>query len=283
MSFLTCAHRTGRVCARTGRAAARNRSPRAFTLIELLVVIAILSLLLALLTPSLAQARKLAQRVVCKTNLHGLGRASHLYAGENDGYILRDSWYGCNDPNSSSYGNVFFGARYCHYVGGPFIPLEKNDDYEYMWEVFRDVDMYRCPSVDNDDYTLTYVSNGVDFDVWKKDKLWGTEGRTVLDKLVINPAHAAYLVDANCLPGGLDPIVFGYYDLLHYQHWFWNVDKPNYMRRARVMHPTDDRHLGTVAMVFFDCHAESRNLAPEDTPLRLLNPLYDGPPMPTSP
>lgn len=65
--------------------AARNRG---FTLIELLVVIAILALLVSILMPSLRQARKLARRVICATQLKQWGTAVGLYATENDGQLL---------------------------------------------------------------------------------------------------------------------------------------------------------------------------------------------------
>jgi prepilin-type N-terminal cleavage/methylation domain-containing protein len=51
-----------------------------FSLIELLVVIAILSLLLAILSPVLSQARHNARRAACAANLRQVGVAIHLYA-----------------------------------------------------------------------------------------------------------------------------------------------------------------------------------------------------------
>ena len=63
------------------------RREKGFTLIELLVVIAIIALLVSILLPSLNRARELAKRAVCSANLHGLGQAFALYAGENS-----DSW-----------------------------------------------------------------------------------------------------------------------------------------------------------------------------------------------
>lgn len=53
---------------------------RGFTLIELLVVIAIIAMLLAILMPALSKVKKIAQRVVCGTNLKGLGTAQTVYA-----------------------------------------------------------------------------------------------------------------------------------------------------------------------------------------------------------
>jgi prepilin-type N-terminal cleavage/methylation domain-containing protein len=58
---------------------------RGFTLIELLVVIAIIAMLLAILMPALNKVKKIAQRVVCGTNLKGFGNAMTVYANDFDG------------------------------------------------------------------------------------------------------------------------------------------------------------------------------------------------------
>ncbi len=60
----------------------------AFTLIELLVVIAIISLLAALLLPTLAGAKARAYQVACLSNLKQFGAAFHLYAGDHDDRVL---------------------------------------------------------------------------------------------------------------------------------------------------------------------------------------------------
>jgi prepilin-type N-terminal cleavage/methylation domain-containing protein len=54
----------------------------AFTLVELLVVISIVSLLVALLLPSLAQARESSRRGACLTNQRGIGTATFMYASD---------------------------------------------------------------------------------------------------------------------------------------------------------------------------------------------------------
>jgi len=57
---------------------------RAFTLVELLVVVAIITLLIAVMLPSLSKAKQTASRSVCGTLLHGLGVALHSYLAEFD-------------------------------------------------------------------------------------------------------------------------------------------------------------------------------------------------------
>lgn len=61
-----------------------QNSLTAFTLIELLVVIAIISLLLAILMPSLGKARRAAMRIRCAYNLRQINMAMNMYIDENE-------------------------------------------------------------------------------------------------------------------------------------------------------------------------------------------------------
>lgn len=67
------------------------RLGRAFTLIELLVVIAIIAILAAILFPVLAQARQVAKRTACMSNMKQIGTAMRTYLVDHD-----DKWFPCS-------------------------------------------------------------------------------------------------------------------------------------------------------------------------------------------
>jgi len=62
---------------------------KGFTLVELLVVIAIIALLMGILMPALARVRQIAFRMVCGTNLSGIGKAMLIYAGDYEDELPR--------------------------------------------------------------------------------------------------------------------------------------------------------------------------------------------------
>ncbi len=97
-------------------AAQRRRKPRrrlaqtAFTLIELLVVIAIISLLVSILLPSLQQASKLAESVVCQSNLRAICIAAIMYPNDYDGWAM------AAQPGQSSSGATSWWGGYYYQV-----------------------------------------------------------------------------------------------------------------------------------------------------------------------
>ena len=71
-----------------------NRKRKGFTLVELLVVIAIIALLMGILMPALARVRQIAFRMVCGSNLSGIGRAMLIYANDYDHDFPRAGFVG---------------------------------------------------------------------------------------------------------------------------------------------------------------------------------------------
>ncbi len=65
----------------------RQTLKQAFTLIELLVVISIVGVLLAIMLPSLQQARVVAQSTVCQANNRSIGQLVMYYADDYKDYV----------------------------------------------------------------------------------------------------------------------------------------------------------------------------------------------------
>ncbi|MCC6581689.1 MAG: prepilin-type N-terminal cleavage/methylation domain-containing protein [Phycisphaeraceae bacterium] len=81
------------------RPSPRFRKAHGFTLIELLVVISIIALLIAILLPSLKQARDRARQTACGSQLHQLGLYVSMYAADHKDWfppVSDDSSVGWN-------------------------------------------------------------------------------------------------------------------------------------------------------------------------------------------
>ncbi|MEA3226478.1 MAG: type II secretion system protein, partial [Planctomycetota bacterium] len=96
-----------------------------FTLVELLVVIAIISLLMAILLPTLHLVRNQARSVACRSSLHQWGLMFTMYAAGNDGKFFVSSggntWI---EPMRPYYGDCKDSLFLCpmatkHYIGDP--------------------------------------------------------------------------------------------------------------------------------------------------------------------
>ena len=101
-----------------------------FTLIELLVVIAIIALLMGILMPALQRVRKMAQGIVCTSNLRSLMIAWRMYADSNDDKLVacqdgmpgRPNWISgqlsfSSDPVNWDLNNNLIGSPLWSYAG----------------------------------------------------------------------------------------------------------------------------------------------------------------------
>ncbi len=67
-------------------------SRKGFTLIELLIVIAIIALLVGILLPALAEARKVARKTQCESNMRQFGVAINTYSSDFQDRIPSFTW-----------------------------------------------------------------------------------------------------------------------------------------------------------------------------------------------
>jgi prepilin-type N-terminal cleavage/methylation domain-containing protein len=116
------------------------RRSKGFTLIELLVVIAIIAILVSILLPSIAKARELARRAVCKTNLKGFVNAFVIYQDAFGKY--------------PSLGNT--NRRSTHDAKGPYVSIDElatennrcNIQPLYLLHIYSGMELgqFGCPS-----------------------------------------------------------------------------------------------------------------------------------------
>ena len=124
---------------------------KAFTLIELLVVISIISLLIAILLPTLAKARDQARKVRCLSNVRQINIASFSYLADNNDTWMRGQSHGLQ--TNGDFGRVpDFYSLYEHYLGGNILNwstttggIDGNTYYAYDVR-FNPAEVFICPN-----------------------------------------------------------------------------------------------------------------------------------------
>jgi prepilin-type N-terminal cleavage/methylation domain-containing protein/prepilin-type processing-associated H-X9-DG protein len=175
-----------------GRPAERHFFRDAFTLIELLVVIAIITILAALLLPSLAGAKKQALRIQCVNNEKQLIVAWAVYSADNNENLVLNGgdssttsaqahlWaYGGNHGSADTLTNDQYltGANYALFA--KILPSEK---------------IYKCPA-DNSTWPLwtsklNYVTEERSYSM---NSYVGTTAANALNPISLDPTYKIYL------------------------------------------------------------------------------------------
>ena len=101
---------------------------RGFTLIELLVVIAIIALLMAILMPALARAKKQVKGVACQSNLHEWGLAFQLFVNDHDDYLMKGPYKGPHGDIDNHKMENYWLMALLPYIGGIMDPCSKASD-----------------------------------------------------------------------------------------------------------------------------------------------------------
>lgn len=249
---------------------------RAFTLIEMLVVISILSLLVAILLPSLTKARNQAKGVLCLTRLRELSHGWHMYADDHNDVSVpgRYANAGGGTSNPANWYEVGNGLKYRprwtvtmgRYVGlfAYAKPSTMDDRQDYEHEV------YHCPAVPEivDERNAPF---GYNHQFLGNSRKTDGEFHNFPVKRTRLRATASTVLGADCLgtAAGFPPSQRKSYqnngtDYAAISNHAWTLDPPRLTEFSDIGSGDDDsprtaadtRHGGNASTVFIDGHGQ---------------------------
>lgn len=187
---------------------------RAFTLIELLVVISIIALLIGILLPALASARRVAKNSACLSQIKQIGLTLALYANDYDDYVP----YSYDDA-----GTVLFAENYWQRRLQPYLTTKTSGDKN----------LFLCPSDGPDGDAGT--------DVWKIDPNTSTTGE--LGELESSYGANAFMFFRDANSDGIQDNVAWMPGNPAFSARFWKPKRYSSMpRTSDVVMVMDNRH-----------------------------------------
>lgn len=242
----------------------------AFTLIEVLVVVSIIALLVAILLPSLAGARKQANTTVCGANLRSIGQGILIYIDDHKGVLPSYTQESRVDPTVSVFQNNQF-YLYGDYVNGSGADKGRRPVNKY---IHGKSGVYHCPL---DAQNPVYAA-AIGHEYKDTYQRWGNSYPYNVALGSVYYSGPGYGLEANCLPvlyqkrieqirGASRIVMAGDITSVYPQHWTYNKTAPWYASFF-----THDRKKPKCNLLFMDGHVAPAMM--RDPPGHIVNGDY---------
>jgi len=191
----------------------------AFTLVELLVVIGIIAVLIAILLPTIAAARRQANTVSCAASMRGLGQAMAGYVQQYQSYPW-SAYYSLSGVNSTDTGDggdtdadkatYVWWSVLRGYMRGHGAPINNTIYNDQGLQMTRFMEAFACPQANNRTQGCDYVSNCIIMP-WQASEVLDSTTRHSKNWAITKPSRANGVYPDNivlfdgCELGNVDP------------------------------------------------------------------------------